>query len=439
MIVVSYYTLGTPYETLVKGFIKALKTTNPDLEVIVQPILCQGSWVSNCSQKSSVLLELLTTLKDDLLYLDIDAIVKRKIELPQGGEDIAVYFRGNELLSGTIYLKNTIEAREILNWWVEAQSKNELIWDQKVLANVIKDKKIKVGRLDERMCSIFDSKERSKDPIVVHNQASRKFKKFIGGDVMDIPKVIGRMRILHNRDGTVSIARQNREAEKWLDDNLERLPNQLRWRPKFVTKHGIDKLVLQGKSIYLIGKGPSLDNLTKKDFKDKKSPIFCINESIHAIEKLDLPNDIYVVLQDALLRDTCKPKNGGVICSKVLSNFYPENENKYVFDPKEYFTTINYTVVIAINIAKKHGMTNFKMMGFDSIVNGDTKYASSIGYQHPKNSDPKRYEKNDKGVKLALKGVESEFICPTAPRKASDGKPEPKGDISFQKKPETQD
>lgn len=396
MIILAYYTVGTPYQNLVHGFKKSLRDSNPSLEVIVQPLLCQGSWEKNCGLKSEVIFKTLLEQHTDILYIDIDALVKEKIRLPNIKEDIAVYYKKGELLSGTIFIKNTIGARELLHMWCKAQEKNPNRWDQRVLDDVIKKNKIKVYKLDEKFCCIYDNNN-CKRPIIVHNQASRKFKKLIGGDIMDIPRVVGKMRIIHNRDGTVSIARRSKPAEKWLDENLERMPNQLRWKPIFKTKHGIDKLVLQGKQVYIIGKGPSLDNLTKKDFPNKKAPILCVNESIHAIEKLGLPNDTYVVVQDALLKDGCKPKDAGVICSKVLNNFYADCENKYVFEPKTYFKSINYTPIIAINIAKEHGITSFTMLGFDSIVNGDNTYATSIGYQHPKTYDSKRYEKNGRG------------------------------------------
>lgn len=439
MIVVAYYTVGTPYESLVKGFRESLGVSNPDLKVVIQPVLCQGSWEINCSQKSSVLLELLTGLKDDLLYIDIDAVVKRKIEVPENEEDISVYFKDGELLSGTIFIRNTIEAREILHWWEEAQKKNLCTWDQQVLQKVVKDKKIKVGSLDEKMCSIFDSKGRSKEPIIVHNQVSRQFKKLIGGDVMDIPKVVGKMRVIHNRDGTVSIARKNREAEKWLDDNLLRMPNQLRWQPKSSPKDSVDKLILQGKELYIIGKGPSLDNISKKDFPNKKAPIFAVNESIHKIESLGLPNDTYVIVQDVDIVKACQPKKAGVICPTSLKNHFSEIENVFLFNKGDFFKHHNYTPVLAINIAKKSGITDFKMLCFDSIVNGDKKYANVIGYQHPKTNDKKRYERNEFGINEALKDMENVFICPEAkkPHKPKFDKSLPKPDKSSEESSES--
>ena len=95
--------------------------------------------------------------------------------------DVAFHrFKGKELLSGTVFFKNTVKTVELLDRWIEINKENPEIFDQKNLDTAIKSiSDISIIELPPEYCFIFDL---SKDyyprvnPIIEHYQASRKFR-----------------------------------------------------------------------------------------------------------------------------------------------------------------------------------------------------------------------------------------------------------------------
>lgn len=64
-----------------------------------------------------------------------------------------------------------------------------------------------------------------------------------------------------------------------------------------------------GDTVYIIGKGPSLDELTKEDFIEySNAPVLCVNESVHAIERLDIANPLFCIQYDRLNNISNKPQ-----------------------------------------------------------------------------------------------------------------------------------
>lgn len=140
----------------------------------------QTDWQKTVAFKPKFIQTMLLTYDSPILYIDADAFVRtdpteyfRSIE-----QDLSChYFEDTELLSGTLFFQNTQNAKKIVNNWLELQTKNPLIWDQKTLEQTVKDMNICPHKLPESYCYIFDKGKLSPSQIVIeHLQASRDSK-----------------------------------------------------------------------------------------------------------------------------------------------------------------------------------------------------------------------------------------------------------------------
>lgn len=169
-------------------------------------------------------------------------------------------------------------------------------------------------------------------------------------------------------------------------------------RPVFFNRH-----------CYIIGKGPSIDDLKATDF-DNTSPIICLNESIHVIEKLDLHNQIFVIQQDSQLEDSCRPRKATLIVSFFAAKFYSEFPNKLVYHPAELnCTETSITAEVAIAMIKKLKASSVTLCGFDAITKQDTGYSKSIKYPPNKYGRPQRFLLYAQRIEEALGNMQHEF------------------------------
>ncbi len=163
------YTPDTPYEEEIKDLGKSCHQFG--LEYKFYPIENLKDWVRNTQQKASVIQQALEEFECDIVWLDADAVILKKLEL---FEDLAKnndfhlcihrayhlpvsktsygwfdFIRTNisnyikrrkhsngEILSGTIYFKNCQQSKELVNEWVEL-NKHKIEWDQRTLQEVI--------------------------------------------------------------------------------------------------------------------------------------------------------------------------------------------------------------------------------------------------------------------------------------------------------------
>ena len=125
---------------------------------------------------------------------------------------------------------------------------------------------------------------------------------------------------------------QRSGSEDWYGQPIERkVPRVLQYQrshPRLLVYKNCDG--------YIIGKGSSLDNVSKDIFTSPDAIIIAINESIYKIEGLDLSNDIFGLQCDALLRNTCKPNKSPLLISHHIQYFYPKMAKKYVFSYAEH-------------------------------------------------------------------------------------------------------
>lgn len=167
---------------------------------------------------------------------------------------------------------------------------------------------------------------------------------------------------------------------------LERFGNKKIWylRPEiFFT---LDLLLDEYKSKigYIIGKGPSLDKLTKNDFSDP-GVVLCCNDSVHHILSLELEQSIYLVQcdPDAGTIDVSIP----VIIALTCTQLYLEKDEVYYGGKKEFGDMyISPVGCLAIASAKLFGCNKLIMMGFDGAFGGSCEYADIIGYSSTKHS-----------------------------------------------------
>jgi hypothetical protein len=182
--VVSFYTRNTPYEQ--EAFAMRESAYGVGLfEVVLFAINSKGTWASNCQQKVEILQQALEVIKGPCLYVDADARFKNRPELLQGAwlrcYDMALhYFKGTELLSGTIWLNSTDHTRKLLEDWKESCTQHPKMWDQRVLAQLLEDNHtIDIYKLPPEYTWIYDLSPKvygKSEPVIEHYQASRKYK-----------------------------------------------------------------------------------------------------------------------------------------------------------------------------------------------------------------------------------------------------------------------
>jgi hypothetical protein len=198
-IIVSYYTLDTPYQDVAhKYLMNSLSTV--EVKSDIRGVQNLGSWQANTSYKPTFILQMLEHHKDtDIVFVDADAEI---LDYPSLFENIPTdcslgvhfldrtawyghnYPEEKELLSGTLYVRNNEEARQVVLQWIE-QCKNTRQWEQQVLHNIIVNRGIKTYELPIEYCYIKtmpngeEPKVKVEKPIIVHNQVSRRIKNMV--------------------------------------------------------------------------------------------------------------------------------------------------------------------------------------------------------------------------------------------------------------------
>ncbi len=179
-IVCAYYTVDTMYEQLVVRLKNSLEKFN--IPNHIQPITNLGDWHLNTSYKPTFLLEMLNKFPGrDIIYIDADAEFMAYPKLFEHlGCKIGVHYfdrsyhgrrqTGFEVLSGTIFLKNCDQVKEMVHKWEKECTRRPYTWDQKSLEKVLSGNFL---NLPEEYCTIFDTMKHVKEPVVVHYQASR--------------------------------------------------------------------------------------------------------------------------------------------------------------------------------------------------------------------------------------------------------------------------
>lgn len=185
-IICAYYTKNTTYENRSKKFIESLEQFN--LPHDITSIDSKGDWYANMQYKPTFLKQMLEKhYPNSVVYVDVDAIFCRypkyfdklsstpEVNIVIHLLDHSKYRRktlASEMLSGTIFFKNTSTTRQIVDEWIQECRKDPKLWDQRALATVLK--RYKYHLLPEEYCTIFDYMSSVKNPVIKHFQASRE-------------------------------------------------------------------------------------------------------------------------------------------------------------------------------------------------------------------------------------------------------------------------
>lgn len=184
---VSFYTINTGYESEVQHLLNSLKQFN--LPYHIEGIPSTGDWVTNCAMKPSFILKMMNTYPSSpIVWVDADAVIESiptlfKKNNIRNLNDIMCGFLNPELLSGTIYIKNNPNSKNIISKWKLEQENNVTVWDQKILQRIQQQHKRHFSYLPHSYIKIFDNPrmklKHNEIPVIIHNQASRRFKLII--------------------------------------------------------------------------------------------------------------------------------------------------------------------------------------------------------------------------------------------------------------------
>ncbi len=194
-LVVSFYTLDTPYEEEVQRLIHSCKHFN--IEHLIEGIPSTGSWEMNCAFKPLFLLKKLEELKRPLLWVDADAVfMQMPSVLDVFVKDLGVRLydcpddHPSRVVTATLFVNSTEGSIKLIRLWaleclsmLQEKDRTKEVWDQDALRRVLFEKEHKStwGALPDAYSIIagHPEDERCPSPVIVQNQASRRFKKWI--------------------------------------------------------------------------------------------------------------------------------------------------------------------------------------------------------------------------------------------------------------------
>ncbi len=192
-VIVSFYTLNTPYEQEVQGLIESCHRWG--LEYCIEGLPSQGSWAKNCGVKPLYIEQKLQSLKRPLLWIDADAVIVQKPDFDFLKDyDLSVrmmpflpWKNPSKLISNTVFFNYSVPALSIVRRWARLCAtrlvRDPHHWDQAALRDIIKrEKKAKILPLPISYSKIYDLDvffiEQS-EVVIEHYQAARRLKSAI--------------------------------------------------------------------------------------------------------------------------------------------------------------------------------------------------------------------------------------------------------------------
>jgi len=174
----SMYTHGTSYEDEVEVLKASLAKHGLFHEIMgIRP---QGSWVKNTQQKPTVILDIMHRTNKDVVWIDADAEILEYpswLETVQGDISYYTIVSRGEMLTGTVFFRNNQKIWDFLKRWEQANkisNQPDAVVFQSIMAT---DKYLDKTPMPAEYVKIFDSHEMGdKKPVIIHNQASRRFK-----------------------------------------------------------------------------------------------------------------------------------------------------------------------------------------------------------------------------------------------------------------------
>jgi len=225
-IVVSMFTVGTEYEVEVNSLKQSLDTLSIKYEIVgVKP---QGSWEKNTQIKPVVIRQVMDKYRMPVVWIDADAIVKKTPEFfTTVREDLSYYTLKwpngfNEMLVGTVYFDYNDKVMKFLELWAQLNQSNNFPDGKNFQTLMEKNESLTVKDLPADYIKIFDNDLIvSKDPVVVHNQASRRLKKEASVQKKDIVKtILSGIAKKHERCSVVGNGPFKRNMSKQIDESF---------------------------------------------------------------------------------------------------------------------------------------------------------------------------------------------------------------------------
>ena len=219
---------------------------------------------------------------------------------------------------------------------------------------------------------------------------------------MIIPNTIGGVRTIVHSQTRFSLIRQpaNLQVLKDLDAKYDRCGRKLMWSIPLVKGSTIEAVrdTFEGRVVYLVGKGPSLDLLSEDDFAaHPESPIIACNEAVFAVEELNILNPVFGIQQDKTLGETCRPnlKSTRVLLSTHNSSLYSDldKERKIIYVPEQLGAhEASISALLGVKVAEQLGAKEFRLLAFDACSDKkNNQYASRIGYSATRGGTVKRF------------------------------------------------
>jgi hypothetical protein len=195
-IICSYYTYDTPYQGVAHEFLMP-SVFERKIPADIRGIMSLGNWNMNTSYKPTYIKKMLLHHKNkNIVFLDVDAEVLSYPELFENIPEeynIAVHmldrdswYQQNtgvkELLSGTLFIRNCKESLELVDKWIDLCASKVLLWEQKLLQELLEDTGVKIYELPLSYCYIKtlpngnEPHVKCEDPVVVHHQCSRLYR-----------------------------------------------------------------------------------------------------------------------------------------------------------------------------------------------------------------------------------------------------------------------
>ena len=191
-LIISFYTVGTPYENEVQRLIASC--TEWGLETEIEGVPSQGSWEKNCALKPAFILKKIQQHGRPVLWVDADAVFKQRPDFSDFAAcDLAVRLNeflpkthASRIVSNTVYVRNTQEGIAVVGEWarrseegVAAPGRALEFWDQTALRDALDAAPVRFLPMPLKYAKIFDFDDlfiSEKEVVIEHYQASRRHK-----------------------------------------------------------------------------------------------------------------------------------------------------------------------------------------------------------------------------------------------------------------------
>lgn len=129
----------------------------------------------------------------------------------------------------------------------------------------------------------------------------------------------------------------------------------------------------QGETCWIVGKGPSLRDLSARSFGD--GPVIALNDAIMVVQELALPNPIYSLQKDGYPEHMVEPHADVTLILQSTPGYsgewFQEHPTRILVDPLEDLGFDHVQALstrMAIEIAKQMGCDYLKVLCCDNLV-----------------------------------------------------------------------